>query len=303
MKMSLIILLALGAALYAAETPVDRIIAVVNDEIITSGELEGIFSQAVKMKPGVSGEQAAKMKKDILNDLIASRLIVQEAKKLNYEVSKGELDGALDQIKSQNGGRENLARLLAQEGMTSEELSARIKDNLLSEKLINDSVRREVRLDPKDYQELYEKNKSQFTENKVTFKRAKVPIGADEAKTKADAAELSAKYRAGTEMEGEASTMMKEDLNPDMAAVVFAMKEGEVSDPVKLSDGFYVFKVTKIDAGKVLSLDDKVDFQGQKVELREKLKAILFQDRFIKKRNEFVAKLRAGAVIENRQEK
>ena len=164
-------------------------------------------------------------------------------------------------------------------------------------------MRRGIKIDPKDYQELYEKNKSQFTENKVTFKRAKVPIGADEAKARADAAELTAKYKAGTEMEGEAATMVKEDLNPDMAAVIFAMKEGEVSAPVKLSDGFYVFKVIKIDSGKVLSLDDMVDFQGQKVELREKLKAMIFQDRFIKKRNEFVAKLRAGAVIDNRQEK
>ena len=223
MKRSILFILALGAALYAAETPVDRVIAVVNEEIITAVELEGIFSQAVKMKPDISGEQAVKMKKDILNDLIASRLLVQEAKKLNYEVSKGELDGALDQIKSQNGGRENLARLLVQEGMTSEELSARIKDNLLSEKLLNDSVRREVKLDPKDYQELYEKNKSQFTENKVTFKRAKVPMGADEAKARSDAAELEAKYKAGTEMEGEAATMMKEDLNPEIAAVVFLL--------------------------------------------------------------------------------
>ena len=300
MRMSLLLLLVFSAALVAAETPIDRVAAVVNDEIITAGELDGIYTQAAKQKPGLSAEQADKLKKDILNDLIASRLIVQEAKKRNYEVSKGELDGALDQIKSQNGGSENLARLLVQENMTGEELTARIKDNLLSEKLINDNVRREVKLDPKDYQELYEKNKSQFTENKATFKRTKVPFGADEAKARADAAELASKCRAGTEMEGEPVTMMKEDLNPDIAAVVFAMKEGEVSDPVRLADGFYVFKVTKIEAGKVLALDDKVDFQGQKVELREKLKALLFQERFITKRNEFVAKLKAGAVIDIR---
>ncbi len=300
MKMKFLCLLALAAALSAAETPVDRIAAVVNDEVITSGELDGIFTQAVKAKPAISGEQADKIRKEILNDLIASRLIVQEAKKRNYEVSKGELDGALDQIKTQNGGSDNLSRLLVQENMTGEELTVRIKDNLLSEKLINDNVRREVKLDPKAYQELYEKNISQFTENKVTFKRAKVPFGADEAKARADAAALASKCRAGTEMEGDSSTMLKEDLNPDMAAAVFAMKEGEVSDPVKLADGFYVFKVTKIDAGKVLALDAKVDFQGQKVELREKLKALLFQDRFIKKRNEFVAKLKEGAVIDLR---
>ena len=265
MKMSLLLFIALAAALPAAETAVDRVVAVVNDEVITAGELESIYAQAVRMKPAASEEQSAVMKKDILNDLIASSLIVQEAKKRNYEVSKGELDGALDQIKSQNGGNENLARLLAQENMTGEELTSRLKDNLLSEKLINDNVRREVKLDPKDYQELYEKNKNQFTENKVTFKRVKVPFGTDETKARSDAAELAAKYRAGADLEGEPSTMMKEDMNPDISSVVFAMKEGEVSEPVKLADGFYVFKVTKIDAGRVLALDDKVDFRARKL--------------------------------------
>ncbi|MEI7904919.1 MAG: peptidyl-prolyl cis-trans isomerase [Candidatus Firestonebacteria bacterium] len=319
-QLGIVILLLCAAGLYAEEALVDRVLVVVNEETVTKSEFEAVYIPAFRMRQNATNEQADKLKKDILNQLIAEKLIVQEAKKRNYEISKGEIEGSLEQVKARNGGAAKFAELIKTEGLTESDIREKLKNSILGDRVMSEAVRSGIKIELKDIQEEYEKNKEQFTSSHISFKRILIKTtGNDDAKAKETAETAVKKIKDGGEFSETAKlfsnddytrensdkifSFNREDLDKAVADVVFGVAEGELAGPVKVGDGYALFKVIKKEAGKVVGLGDSVEFRGQQVELRMKIKQILFEEQYAKKSNEFIAGLKQKAVIELKTEK
>ncbi|HXC61928.1 MAG TPA: SurA N-terminal domain-containing protein, partial [Nitrospiria bacterium] len=135
-----LILASMGAgfavAAHAAPVTVDRIVAVVNNEVITQSELEEAVAQA-KAPPPQSQIQHETLKK-----MIEKKLQLQYAKKKGISVSQEELQAALQDIKKRNNfpTDQALNDALAAEHLTFEQYKTDLMEQLLLLKLVNREV-------------------------------------------------------------------------------------------------------------------------------------------------------------------
>jgi peptidyl-prolyl cis-trans isomerase SurA len=142
---------------------VDRIVALVNGEIITLSELEqrGKFLYDDVRKTSTAGELEEKMKKarlQVLGHLIESRLLEEEMKKRKIEVPERDVDATIqDVLKSSNLTENDMKKALAREGMTYSTYRQNVRDQLGKMRLVSrkSSRRSSSRRGTEDY---YQKN-------------------------------------------------------------------------------------------------------------------------------------------------
>jgi peptidyl-prolyl cis-trans isomerase SurA len=121
----------------------DRIVAEVNDEIITMSELEQtskpILAQS-GVKPG--GKEGKEVQREILNALIDRKLAKAEAKKRGINVTDKELDQAIKEFQLRNNLTDDaaLSQALSKEGLTMKELRQQIADQIIQERIFQVAV-------------------------------------------------------------------------------------------------------------------------------------------------------------------
>jgi len=134
--------------------------------------------------------------------------------------------------------------------------------------LINDLLDKEIEHSPKvtdeDIKGYYEKNKEDFlinkqirishifikTEDELNQVKQRIDKGEDFAKI---ASEVSVD-KASSKVGGDIGFIKKGELAPELENVVFTMRKGQVSAPLKVKDGFRIIKVTDI-KGNLVELD------------------------------------------------
>ena len=84
------------------QTLIDRVVAVVNDDVIMMSELQEAV--VISRRDGKSPPDGAELERTMLNRLVDERLQVQEAKRDKVEVTEDELRAALDDVVKRNGG-------------------------------------------------------------------------------------------------------------------------------------------------------------------------------------------------------
>ena len=142
---------------------VDRITAVVNDDIITLSELNKAI-KPYEEKLASSGYSQEKieatlfnMKQEMLNNLVDRKITDQEAKKLGITVSEKEVDNAIEQLKrSRMMTQVELEKALEQEGLTLKAYREKIQEEILRPKLINFSVKSKVIITEEDIKTYYD---------------------------------------------------------------------------------------------------------------------------------------------------
>ncbi|MGH9400360.1 MAG: SurA N-terminal domain-containing protein, partial [Thermoanaerobaculia bacterium] len=100
MKTARMILLAVLAAapVFGAEL-VERIIARVNDRLITQSEFDKRV-EAVSRAPQATPDRA-QLRREALDDLIKEKLLAERAKELSVSATEAEIEEALERVKSQ----------------------------------------------------------------------------------------------------------------------------------------------------------------------------------------------------------
>ncbi|MEW6599734.1 MAG: SurA N-terminal domain-containing protein, partial [Nitrospirota bacterium] len=146
----------------------DRIVATVNDEIITWSDLMNvILIDGRQVLDRLSGEEREKKireaERPVLNSLIEMKLQLQEARKMNLDVSDPEIRGAIDEIMTKYGlTEEKLMESLKAEGLTREDYEARLTDQILLQKVINYAVRNNVVVSDGEIEKYYNEHISEF---------------------------------------------------------------------------------------------------------------------------------------------
>lgn len=275
---------------------VERIVAVVNDDIILLSELEDRLRFVVAENPGQNPDR---LRKDVLDHLIDERLIAQEAVTLKLEVDRMEVDRAVDEIKRQNKiTHAELEEALRAQGMTMSGYREDLRSQILRLKVLNLQVRSRVSVSDEDVRKAYEQNlRTTGTDVKVRVRQILVAIPPDSPRTvrdtrRAQAIQLGERVRAGEDL-GELAKQISDDpatraeggdlgyvarsaLPPEVGEVVFAMKVGEVRGPIYSDLGAHIVQVLDRKASEARPFEEaKEDLRrqihGQEVEKQTRL--------------------------------
>ncbi|MBI2884672.1 MAG: peptidylprolyl isomerase [Candidatus Omnitrophica bacterium] len=143
----------LMAAPCDAQRPVggDRIAAVVNDDVITDGDVQVRVAALMERTDadGASprGAETA-MRSAVLQRLIEERLMLQEAKRLGLTASSQEVAERLDRIRQQLKTEDAFTAMLREEGLTEEHLKQELRDQILIQRAIEREVRAKIVVSP-----------------------------------------------------------------------------------------------------------------------------------------------------------
>jgi len=303
----------------AAEAAVlDRIAAVVNNDVITLSEVqEEALPQIQKItKDYVEPEldaQLAKVYQQHLDGLIVRRLQLQEARKEQLVPSASEVNAALEDLKKKNGLKtdDELKRALATEGLTLDGFRRRVGEQLALSRIALKAVRNKILFDEREIRQYYEAHQDQFRRTpEVTIRHILVNLPPQAslegpAKARAKAEEALAKLRAGAEFAevaraysdgptaqsgGMLGTLHRGELAPELEEVAFTIPVGEVSDIIQTNTGLNIIKVESRKLEPVAPLE----------EARDKIREALLDQKYESKNKEWIEELKRKASIQVR---
>jgi peptidyl-prolyl cis-trans isomerase SurA len=281
-----------------SEAVVDRVVAVVNQEIITLSEVEKLISPF--KEEIVAGDRLEKRERvqeicrKILDRLIEEKLIDQEVKKAGIKVSIKEVEATVEEVKRRNAAtQEDLERALIADGLTLEAYKKQIEKSLLRQKLISWAVKSETKVGEKEFKEFYQKNMDRYRTNE-TYRPSQIlfliPKGAspeeireirkkcqkvlDKIRGGEDFGEMVLLYSedaSSSKERGDLGYFKKGELLPVFEREALRLKVGEVSDIVRTELGFHIIKILDRKGTEPLPYEEvkervKVEYNNQEME-------------------------------------
>jgi len=299
---------------------VDRVVAVVNDDVITLSEVEkagrNFFARIRSQAPADELEMTLeKGRKEVLNTLIDKMIAKQKAGELSITVDESEIDSAIEQILAKNNATlQDFRKELAMMNLSEQDYRDDLRDQILQSKLIGYQVRSRIVVIEDDIKEYYQK---EFTEEKgengynilqMGFSWNTENPGASGTKEEAlkTAEEIRARVLAGesfTELAksysnlpsaadgGSIGLIKKDDMAAYMRETVLAIHPGEISPIVETDNAFQFFKLLSVRDGDLVV---KAPYESVKDEIRD----MLYRQKMEEQYAEWVKSLREQAYIE-----
>lgn len=304
-----ILLLSLVAAAPGRAEIIERIIAKVNGEIITLTEFQErqiAAAQQARVTPDQIGIFLRQNNARLLQEAIDEILLVQEAENAGLALPEEFIDEIIESIKKENKleSEEQFQMALAQEGMTLDELRQRVRKSSTRRMIIQRNVEPKIAVSEEELQQEYEKRKDSDFTKPATVTLQEIAIDDDKggielareiverARANEDFASLARTHSASPTADsgGALGEIAQGDMSPELEKVAFALSVGEVSDPIRVGDGYRILKVVARTDGSV------VPYATAKDQLRNTIMASRFQDAY----DAFLAELREGQDIELR---
>jgi len=260
---------------------VEKIVAVVGDEVILLSELNDRVEPLMQAVSAISdpAERSARetsLRREMLDRLVDERLLMEQAAEIKLSISSEEVDRAISQIKKDYGlTDEQLKAELAKQGMTMATYRKNTRREILKYRVLNIAVGSKINVGDSEVQNYYDRHmKSANVEVKASHIFIAIPENADnatvvekEALAKSlrdraakgeDFAKLAREYSedANTRKEGGDLGYFGRDILPKpIEEIVFSMKVGEIRGPVRADRGFHILKMVdrRTKEGKPLS--------------------------------------------------
>ncbi len=291
---------------------VDRIVAVVNGEIITFSDLQSASAQArlgllsLSADGTISHQQPSEQ--EILEQLINQRLQLQLARKKGIAVGPEEVEKAVEDVKQKNGMATDsaLQKALQEEQANLDQYKSGLKDQIMILKLVNREVKSGVVLSEEEMRSYYAEHSDRFlTPMQYRLHQIFIPIPdpgsaqtaeqtarsvADQLKTGADFQALVKRYSSGQEVrsDGDLGILRADQMLPEIRRAIEALKPGEFSGPVKTAAGIHIFRLDEIQPPKSRA------FEEVKTEIQERL----FQEQSADLYEKWLKDLRASGQVE-----
>ena len=256
----------------------DRIIAYVNDEVITNWELENLVKQRAleltqihRFSEREATEKAKQERPDLLDRLIRQMLLVETALTLKVEVTNQELEMYIQAFKdrAQIKTEAEFIKQLKTEGFTLAAFRKQSKRNLMAERLLEVRIFPKLQVRDSDVVTFFEGNRDQFTTKSdnvklshilIAFKPTEVDQQAaleranaafQEAKEGADFEALGKRYSERIGKKSNAGALIElppneiEKLSKPFRTALSTLAAGEVSEPIEDNHEIYIFKVER----------------------------------------------------------
>lgn len=272
--LTLILLLIGGGSGVHART-FDKIIAYVNDDVVTKRELDVLVNQRAmelqqvyRFSKREALNEAERQRSELLDRLIRQMLLLEAALTLKITVTEAEVEQYIKEFKDryQIETDEEFEKQLNQEGMTLIAFREQSERNLKTERLVMGRIVPRLQIRDKEIQKFFEENRDQLSTKVdkvhlrhifIAFKpnqadrdaayekvtEARNQIASGNAKFEEFAQRYDASKQAGSLVEASTEEFSKfpklfQDSLTDLAI-------GTLSEPVEADKGLYVFTVEK----------------------------------------------------------
>ena len=297
-----------------AET-VDRIIAIVNDDVITFSDLnrEGaaLFRRITQEAPPEKGEQTLlKAREEILANLIDKLIVEQRARKLGISIGDPEVDSAIAGIIERNKiTAEIFWQQIALMGSSQQDYRELVRSQILQERLIDYEIRSRVVVNEERMREFYEKNYAKKMKEDAYHVlqmgfvwQGNTQAAKDDARRRAEEARQQA--LAGQDFStlarqlsdlpsakdgGDIGVFKKSEMAAYMKAGLQGLKAGQISAVLEAPNGYQFFKL--------LSDRGDVSLQASFETVKEQIWQRMYEDALKSQFEKWVKELRDQAYI------
>ena len=237
---------------------VDRVVAVVNDDIITLSDLQ---RELTKHKD-VTDERI------MLEEMIDRKLQMSTAKKTGMDVTDRELNDAVaDIMKRNNMTKQQFEEALGREGLTADQYRAELREQMTMSRLVNKYVRTGLSVDEKEARAYYDRNPALFAlpeEIRVRHLVVKLSEKATAAQVAAAAEQadgIMARVRKGEDFialirryssgptvaqDGDLGFLQRGQAIPEIDEAARNLKPGEYAGPLRTEDGMQIIRLEEV---------------------------------------------------------
>lgn len=306
------------SSVHAADISViEEIVAKVNGDIITRGEIERTRRQlesemrSQQNLTGVRLQTALQERdKDILRERIDQLLLVQKGKELSVNV-----ESELSRYMADLQRKFNIADpdkfqafVREQTGLPYEDFKAEQKNSMVTQRVIRDQVGRTINVPSEERKKYYEDHKADFMRQERVFLRqiqvsteGKNADGIAAAEKKAK--DLAARAKKGekfpemardnsdattAQQGGDMGTWQKGQLRKEVEDLIWDKPRGFVTDALKVAEGFLILKVDEHQK------EGLATYEEVESEIMDKFYGQQFQPKI----RDFLTKLRQDAFLE-----
>lgn len=272
---SLLLLVPMPVA--GADEPVDRIVAVVEKTPIFMSDIEGSVAEELYLRrmrgeplPSSPAELEG-LRLELLQALIDRHIVLEKARKEGIEVSRPEVEDALNSwvvdLMQSAGSEQAFMAELERQGMTLRGLKDRYRTDLREQLIISKFMRSQfsaVSVEEADVRSFYDTKYDSIpeipavvgishilvtprpSEEKESETMAKVSRALERivsGEAFADVARDMSEDDRTRESGGLLGTVRREDLGPEIADAILTVEEGEISEPTRTRYGLEILRV------------------------------------------------------------
>ena len=265
----------------------DKIIAYINDDVITERKLDMLVKQRAfelqqdsrfSYSESEALKQAEGERGDLLDRLMRQMLLLEAALTLKIQVTDTEIEEQIQRFKTQYQipSDEEFKKLLNRDGLTLVAFLEQVQRNLMTEKLVMGRIIPRLQVRDSDVQKFFEENRDKLPTKAdrvrlrhifIAFKptetdkkaasdvvnQALEEIRADKTKFETVAQRIASKQNTTSQVGALIETTPAEILSyPDAFLTVLAkLKAGEISEAIETANGIHVFMVETRTAEKI----------------------------------------------------
>jgi foldase protein PrsA len=253
-------------------------IAAVGSGVVTQEQFDQIWKQAEAQYKSQAGAPAfpkegsaqyKQLKASIVNYLVQNQVIKDKAAEMNVTVTDKQFQDRMKQIVQQVGGQAKLDKLLKQQNVTQAQLEEQLKAQMLQD-AVQQKVYSGIKVSQADIEKYFNNpaNKSQFNvpesvdarhilvKTKAEAEKVRALLEADNSD--ANWKKVAAQYSTDTGSKnngGSLGNFPKGRMVKPFEDAAFALKVGQISEPVKTQFGYHIIEVTKKTPGSKQTLE------------------------------------------------
>ena len=291
--LSMIVALSLAlSSLSAQAIVVDKVIVVVNDEVITQREFDRIFTPIKRQYEATfeGDELQAKLdiaRKGVLEELISSKLITSLAKQEEIEIDEEQFQADIDKVIAYYRSEEEFLQELSAKGTNLTEFKREMREQALAQKFVEKEVASKIVVTPGEIREVYEKNKDKFMTSKqvrargimirkkegpATDKsRQEIEVIVTQIKSGEDFATLAKEFSEGPYASegGDMGFVTQGEMLKEIDETIFSLKEGELSGIIETPIGYHLFLVEEIQEERPMRFSEVNNFIKDQLFMRK----------------------------------
>lgn len=281
--------------------PIDQVVAVVNDDVVTQSEINSAYKNAMQQLKAHNAQipDASTLKNEILNQIIYHKLQIQVAKRNNISVTNEQVTMAIEGIAKQNhlSVAEMKSKIIAS-GMTFAKYREEIKNQVMLSMIQHEALSKDIKVSNAEVREFFNKVNAQkdFAQQynliDILIALPSAPTASQLKQAKAQAMEISKQLKAGAATDSikgadarELGWQASNQLPDIFIEAINNQSTGYVSQPLKAGNGFHVIKLLGTKAGE------------KKLPTEQQAKQILLQQKYQAALHKWVENLRKQSFV------
>lgn len=294
----LLILCTLLISVSSFSEVLDKVLAVVNGEIVTQSDLSQ-FKNRIKKQTllddlfDVDYKKISNNKSKLLEHLIDQKIVDSEVKRLSLSLGEERINKEINQIASNLGvGVDGLKKRLKQDGIGFTEYKNFIKNRIERQALIRKEITSKIRISDDEVKSYYTKNSSNAKTDsfEYTLSNILIKVGENPEAALERAKMVVNKIKAGLSFE-DAASQFTEDKNyssggylgkfqsgeflPAFENAVKNIDEGDVSEPIFVGSNYIILKLNK------KQIVESPEYLKMKENIRARLQQLAFKKQFL----------------------